>query len=209
MTTEREAVQAFLDMIERTRAARTTEILSGAGKEAAEIVARARAEARARARRAALENRARSDQALSVARAELGTLFRKSSQEAHRVAIAQGTGQLGQTLFERWQRALPRKAWIDGLVGDSLAILPRTGWRIEHPSDLSPAELAEAGEKIERYAGVSPELVAVASIRAGLRIFASSAVLDGSIEGLLARRADVEGRLLAEVDASLRSNDEH
>jgi hypothetical protein len=209
MTTEREPVQAFLDMIESSRRARATEISSQATREAVEIVAHARAEARERARRAVLETRARSDQALAAAHAELGTLLRRSSQDAHRAALAEGAPQLEQALLERWQDPRLRKAWIDGLLADALGILPRTGWRIEHPTDFSPSEFAEASAMLERHSGVSPELVPDANVRAGLRIFASSAVLDGSTQGLLARRADVEGQLLAEVDAGLGRNDEH
>jgi hypothetical protein len=196
-------VRAFLDMIERTRETRTGEILSEAEKEASAIVHQARSEARARGQRAASENRARSETAVSTARAELGTLFRKTSQEAHRLALSEGQKELEQTLHARWQEPASRKAWTLGLVADALAILPRTAFRIEHPPDLAAAELTDVVRSIERHSGVAPTLLPASDIEVGLRISAGSAVLDGTLPGLLARRAEVEGKLLAEVDAGV------
>ncbi len=206
--TQHERAQAFLDMIESTRETRTRKIMSDAAKEAGEIVRGARAEARVRVHRVVLDNRERAESALGAARAEAATLFRKSSQDADRAALSDGTQKLTRLLLARWQRPLERRAWIDNLVADALAVLPRASWRIEHPADLSPAELAEARAEIEKYCGVLPELRIESSIVAGLRIFASAAVLDGTLDGVLVRRAEVEGQLLGEIYELMRGRDE-
>lgn len=207
MTSSDVRVQTFLDMIASTRDARAIELLSQARAEAAEIVRQARADARAAVRRAVAENRARSEQALLAARAELGTIFRRSSQDAHRSALIEGNRLLEQVLVDRWSGPLTRKAWISRLVADAVSILPRVRFRIEHPPDWSPDELASARVEIERHSGALPELVSVGELRAGLKLSATSVILDGTLEGLLSRRYEVEGKLLAEVDADLETRD--
>ncbi len=205
MSDQAQRVGAFLAMIESTREARTSRLLSDARDEAAAIVRRARAEARARVHAAVLESRVRSRADFAAARAELGTLWRKLGQEAHRAALAEGIAQLEHALVRRWRDPGSRRAWIHGLVEDALAILPRASWRIEHPPALLLAELADAAARIAQACGVAPEIVAVADAEAGFRIVAKAAVLDGTVEGLLARRTEVEARLLAEIDAEMEA----
>lgn len=207
MTISGARVQTFLDMIAATRDARVTELSAQARAEADEIVRDARAEARANVRRAVVENRARSEEALAAARAELGTMFRRSSQDAHRSALVDANRLLEQTLLDRWSNALTRQAWIAALVADAVAVLPRVRFRIEHPPDWSPNELGGALGELASHCGVAPELVPASEVGAGLRFSACSAVLDGTLEGLLARRSVVEGKLLAEVDAGLETRD--
>lgn len=190
MKDERERAREFLDMIEHTRQTRTAELLGEARAEAAAIVRRARAEARAEVHRAVLEAREQSARDLDVVRAALGTEGRMLEQDAHRAALEIGMRTLRETLAERWRDPAMRRAWIDALILAARAVLPDAPWRVEHPPGFEPAELTIA-------AATAP----AADIVAGLRISAGSARLDGTIEGLLARRGDVEGRLLAEVDA--------
>lgn len=199
MKDQAERVREFLDMIAATREARRARALGEARDETAAILRRARAEARARMRAAVIECRARAARDLASARAELGTLRRQLEQEAHRAALAEGMGELERTLSRRWKEPRLRRAWIDALVGDALAVLPVASWRIEHPPDFEPRELAEVRGSL----GADVQIAAAADVVAGLRIFAKAVLLDGTIRGLLARRADVEGRLLAEVEAAM------
>lgn len=193
----------FLELIQAARDAQLGELRERAAAEARTLGREARREARERVRAAVVECRARSLRALAQAQAELDTLRRHDAQRAHRIALAEGERRLEDVLCQRWRDAASRRAWIDGLIADAILRLPAGPWRLAYPAALPAAELAEVSKQIEGHAGSPPELEPDAGIVAGLRVAARSAVLDGTIRGLLARRGEVEGRLLAEVDAIL------
>jgi hypothetical protein len=177
---------AFLEMIDATRKARLDEIERRSVDEAREILRRARSEARERVHRAVVENRKRSRRELAAARAELETALRKLSQETHGAALRDGMSELVRVLEARWRDPETRARWIAAAIAGAERLLPKARWRIEHP----------AGVAIDvPGAGAVP-----ADIAAGLRITAGSATLDATLDGLLARRAEVEGRLLHELD---------
>jgi hypothetical protein len=75
-------------------------------------------------------------------------------------------------------------------------------WRIEH----APAWTAEDGAVAATLLGAAGvadfELLADARIDAGLRVTAGRNVVDATLEGLLADRARIEGRLLHNLSGS-------
>lgn len=179
---------AFLAMIASTRESRVAEIERRSSGEVREILRRARSEARERVHRAVVEHRERSRRELAAAKAEIETAFRKLSQETHAAALGDGMKELARTLEARWRDPERRARWIAAALVEAERVLPKARWRVEHPRgetfalDVPDAELVPA------------------EIAAGVRITAGSATLDATIEGLFARRAEVEGRLLRALD---------
>jgi hypothetical protein len=129
--------------------------------------------------------------------------LRKTSQEFHKAALTYGKDEIERVLVSRWQAPHSRKEWILRLVHSALDMLPCAPFHIEHASDLTLPELDELRAEIERRNGSVAGTIPVADARAGLRISARSACLDGTLRGLLARPAEVDGKLLSEIDAQL------
>ena len=99
----------------------------------------------------------------------------------------------------RWSDAASRGTWIGSLVERALRFLRSGAWTVEHPVGWNPSEGAELGDWITRETGAKPTLVPVAEIPAGLRLVAGDTRVDGTIDGLLADRAEIEGHLLGEL----------
>ena len=88
-----------------------------------------------------------------------------------------------------------RRAWIDAIVTAASRVLPRAPWRIAHDPGWPPDERQAVGDRIASELGVAPVFVADAGIVAGLRIAAGGNVVDGTLGGLLADRAEVGAKL--------------
>lgn len=190
-------VETFLAIVERDRAARCNAILRDARERAAALVAEARREARRRVATAVDDDRARSRQRTEAARAELMTRERQLEREVAAKLLARGWERLHALLLERWQVPEDRARWVEGLVADARRLLPHEIWRIQHPSGF--AELDRLERTAHEASGAAPALEADPGIEAGLRIHARGATLDGTLDGLLADRRRVEGRLLREL----------
>ena len=192
----RDEVAAFLAIVERDRAARCDTILNEAQNRAAELTRSARRDAHGRVSTAVRDDRARSHQRVEAARAELATRERQLEREVKTTLLVRGWERLRVELADAWTLAERRARWIDALIADAGRLLPRGSWRIEHPRGL--AELESLSRAAEQASGAVPALEP-ADIEAGLRIHVQGATLDGSLDGLLADRRSVEGRLLREL----------
>lgn len=198
-------VTALEDVVETSREARCHQLLEDAKRGVKETVKRAHRENRARMRAAIEEQRKDMEETLAATRARLATRARQRQQQADKERLDHAWARLGKVLLERWQDADIRRQWILGLVEEALAHLPGDPWRIEHPQGFDPAELASITKRIAEHCGGEPaDFVAVEVARAGLRIIAGGACMDGTVEGLLTDRNRVEAELLA----ALRTNDE-
>lgn len=191
-------VNALEELVESTRNERCRRILEDARRGAEETVKRAHRENRARMRAAIEEQRKRMEETLAATRARLATRARQNRQQADKERLALAWSRLGEALQERWKNPKCRRLWILGLVEDALAHLPRDPWRIEHPERFEAAELSGVNERItEHCGGEPPDIVTREEIRAGLRICAGGACMDGTGEGLLIDRNRIEAELLS------------
>ncbi len=197
-------VNALEEVVESSRDARCRQLLEDAQRSAEETVKRSHRDNRARMRTAIEEQRKHMEETLAATRARLATRTRQRMQQADMKRLDHAWARLGEALLERWQDADSRRQWILGLVEEALAHLPGDPWRIEYPQDFDPAELASITERIAQHCGGEPaDFVAREDARAGLRIVAGGACVDGTVEGLLTDRNRVEAELLA----MLRAND--
>lgn len=195
--------EALIELIAATRNARSAEILEQAQAQADARIRAAFHEARQRVARAIEEERVRARGLLVTNAARLETHNRQRYQDAVRHMLARARHRLGAALQARWNDAAQRRLWLDHLLGQALARLPKAHWRIEHPAGWDSGEIGAWTARIAECSGAAPQLASAADIVAGLRITAGGACLDGTLDGLLADERAVQAQLLAQLEAAL------
>ncbi len=199
MTLERRA-QALLDLVEVDRSAQCGAILEAARARASTVVSEARAEARARIREVFAEERRRAHDRVATAHAKLNTRRRLHDQRRTAALLELGWRRLPDALRARWRDDRTRRLWIAAIVTAASHALPRGEWRIAHEPGWAPDERQAVGGRIASELGAAPVFVADAAIAAGLRIAAGGNVVDGTLGGLLADRAEVGAQLLRHLE---------
>jgi hypothetical protein len=188
--------EALLALIDADRTTRCAAILADARARASALHAEASADARQRMRAAFAEERARRDERVAAARANLQTRRRLASQRRAAALLAQGWQRLPAALMRRWRAPAPRAAWVAQVVAAARALLPQAGWRITCAPGWPEPERDVLVRELAGVLGAAPELVVDPDAGAGLRIAAAGNVIDGTLAGLTADRAEVGARLL-------------
>jgi hypothetical protein len=191
--------QALLDLVGSDRDRRTRELHDAAHAEAAATVGQAHAEARTRVRDAYADARERHQARVVSAQAELATRRRLAQQRHVGALLAEGMNALPGELARRWREPSLRADWVAHVVGAAKAVLPRGAWRIVHAPDWPATERDAIGDALVADLGAPPAFVADPRIGAGLAVSASGNVVDGTLEGLLVDRTEVEAQLLTEL----------
>lgn len=195
--------EGLIELIMATRDARSAEIIDQAREQARARIHAAFQEARQRVSRAIDEERVRARGLLTVNEARLETHNRQRYQDAVQHMLSRARHRLGAALLTRWNAAAQRRQWLEHLLGQALARLPKAHWTIEHPADWDSGEIASWLERVAEHTGVRPTLKNDKRIAAGLRIQAGGACLDGTLAGLLADERAVQAKLLAQLEAAL------
>lgn len=194
---EPRAAERLLDLVATYRTQACARLLAQAGEQAQAILAQARAEARQRVHRAVEEERARLRSEWAAAQAHWQTQRRHQAQARQAALLAEAWQALGAALRRRWDEPATRRAWIAKLLAEARETLPPGEWEIRHPPGLPDDELQRLCAELP---GPS-QCLADAQLSAGLRIRAGHLVLDGSLEGLAAERARLQGELLLALGA--------
>lgn len=194
--------QALLTLVEADRAKKCNAILDEARARVVALLAEAHADARRRMRAAFVEERARRDERVAAARANLQTRRRLASQRRASALLAEGWRKLPAELTRRWRDADARRQWVASVVAGARELLPRSGWRITHAPDWPAAERDALARELAGATGAAPEFVVDANAGAGLRIAAGGNVIDGTLAGLVADRAEIGARLLQLLEAT-------
>lgn len=189
---------ALLELVAQYRARRCAELLEPARAEARRMTRAALAEARRRVHTAIVEERKRQAQEVGAVQAALAT-ERRLAEQHHAVELLEAAWrELRARLAARWDAAPTRAQWIESYLQRAMGALPCAGdgWRIETHPAWSAKERARWTERL-RVEGVAPVAFVDADvIAAGFRVVSGSNVLDATIDGLLADRSQLEGRLL-------------
>ena len=210
---------ALLALVEDYRVRRCAALIEPAREQARSILRAARAEGRRRVRTTVAELRSRLAAEVGAAQARLATERRLAEQRRALAVLREAWSELREALRRRWRDPAARALWLDSQLERALRVLPRERrraaalagpapdqpssddaadqpWQIEHAADWP------ASERDAFLARIAAHGMTVASTRArddidgGLRIRAGANVVDATIDGLLADRAAVEGRLL-------------
>lgn len=193
-------VQGLLEVVETDRKRRCDAIIEEAGARAAATVAEAHAEARARVRSAFSEERRRLEARLAAARARL--LTHQRGRERRRAAdlLAAGSHRLTAALCARWRDPASRKSWAASVIFEAKKALPRGVWLIVHAPGWSDDERDALAVPLASELGAPPQFVVAEAARAGLKVTAAGNVIDGTLDGLTADRAEIGSRLLAALE---------
>jgi hypothetical protein len=193
---------ALLGLIEADRARQCAQILGDANGRAAALRAQAHAEARARMRQAFAEQRLLLRERIAAAQARLATHRRLHEQQRTAALLRLAWEQLPGELLALWQQPASRADWVAHVLASARARMPRGPWRIVHAPDWPGAEQQALAQALVAESGVAPLFEADASVGAGLKIVANGNVIDGTLAGLLADRAEFEARLLHQLESS-------
>ncbi len=203
-TGEEASVAGLLEVVERDREERCRRIRAEAVARVAELVRAERREARRRVTDAVRAERDRAEQRREAVLAELLTREREIEQSVGKALVARCWDRLRAVLVARWGEPISRARWTMTLVEQARKVLPVGTWLVEHPRALLPSEVAA---QIGPASGRAPSLSAKDEIRAGLRLSSEGVTLDGTLQGLLADRSSVEGRLLMELSRASASHE--
>ena len=191
--------QALLDLVEADRAAEVRGDPRRGARAAAALLARgARRGARADARRVRRGARAQRDARIAAARAKLQT-----RQRARPPATRRGAPRRRLAAAARGARCAlarcgqPRARGSHASSPSARAALPNGAWRIAHAPRLARRRARRARARSSPTQPVRADVRARSRrSRAGLKIAAGGNVVDGTLDGLLADRAEIGARLL-------------
>ena len=192
--------RALLDLVETDRTSRIAAILGEAQSRADALYTQARAEARTRLRQAFAEQRALRQERLAAAVARCDTQRRLQTQQHTQALLQLARQRLPGELIACWQSPVQRAAWVAHVVTAACVHVGETSWCITHPQDWPSDEQQALARQLQASGGAAPSFVANNRISAGLRIAAGGNVIDGTVQGLLADRADFEARLLRRLE---------
>jgi F0F1-type ATP synthase delta subunit len=211
---------ALLALVEEYRAKRCAELLDPARSQARTLLRNARAEGRQRVHTTIGEARQRLAGEVGAAQARLATERRLAEQRHAVLVLQQAWSALREALRARWRDAAARRQWLDAHLARALRVLPRERrpaaaeplaapggdgppaeagtviWQVEFAADLGQAEREAFAARIAAAGVANASWQAREDIDGGVRIRAGNNVVDATIEGLLADRAALEGRLL-------------
>jgi len=205
MTLESQA-QALLDLVEADRERQVAAILDQARGRAAALHSQAHAEARKRMREAFAEQRALHRDRLAAATARLATQRRLHEQQRSAGLLQRAWERLPDELLQLWRDPAARAAWVATVIAAATARMPRGPWRIVHASDWPVAEQHTLRAGWPMGPDALPSFEPDAQIRAGLKVAAGGNLIDGTLDGLLADRGDIESRLLRLLESAPAEN---
>ena len=187
----------LLGVVEAYREQECRRLLEGAEQEARELLQQTYRKAQRHLHRRVVSERSRVRARIEAAEAEQTTRERMSRERRHLVLLETAWPRLERALLERWGRPEDRREWVNHFVGEALATLPRQTWPLQHAPDLDAADEESVRVELTPKLEHAPILRADPKIRAGLSIRSGDAVLDATLDGLLADRRRLEARLLA------------
>ena len=199
MNTE-ERARALLALVDEYRESKRAELVGKARAEARALAVEASQLARSRVHEAIGAERKRYQAAVSAAEARLHTRRRLAHQSRQAAMVAAGWQRLRGVLAARWADPGGRRCWVETHLARALAVLPRGDWEVRHAPDWPEAERRERTARLAERAETAVAFVADPSIQAGFRVRTGHNTLDATLDGLLAERKAIEGRLLHHLE---------
>jgi hypothetical protein len=183
-------------------------LIRAADEEAAGIAEAAKRSSRERLRTAVRAMRIERRSRLDKAHARLQAAKRSRQQALQAAMLDEAMTALSGALEKRWHDAKDRQVWCLSLVDEAKDRLEAGQWTIEHPAGWDASADADLADALKSACGALPAFKPDLDIGAGIRIRAGDSCLDGSIDGLLARRARIEAALLALLDDTVTAGAE-
>lgn len=191
-----ERTAALVATVEQYRAERCAELLQPAMAEARTIVKGALTDARRRVTTAIDEERKRLRRDVGAVEASLATERRLVAQQRAVRQLDRAWTALRAALTRRWSEPATRGAWVEAHLARAIECLAHDAeWRIRHHAAWQEHERRDVLESLRRR-GIRAVFEQDPALAAGFVVACGHNVLDASLDGLLADRAGIEGRLL-------------
>jgi hypothetical protein len=187
-------VQRLRDALRRQQEARCREIVANAERQSKQALRDTQQKLFERRRQALRVERQHRAHELLTAKSRIETQERRRAFARHEKVLQMAWPQLLATLEKRWADAEQRHAWCAMVVSEASGALMGTDWVVEHAGDLAKQDRDAITRHLQCASAI---FVACDDITSGLRIRAGTACVDGTAEGLLGDRHDVEALLLA------------
>ena len=197
-------VESLLEAVRARQENQCRQIESAAKQRAERLLRESRRALRERLRQAVNEERRRRASALLEARQRMETVQRRQVQAHYEQLLRNIWPELIKELEHRWSNTEDRRSWCEMLIDEAERLLSAQGWTIEYPEAWSKKDADWLAQLLKKRGLPDPSLRGDPGIKAGLRIRLETACLDGTIDGLLARRTAVEAKLLAAWERQAR-----
>ena len=189
--------EALIEKFQTEASEEAAEILSAAKEQAAAITQQARGKARLKVHEVVEDLRNREEREMAHEAARFETQRRQWHQAGEMKALAEGLTHLDAALTGLWAQKDNRKQWCHNILAIARQHLPAGNWRLEHPADYPQEELVNLTSEIATHTGVEPVSTADDNLQGGLRIYAGTACVDGSIGAMIADRQRTSAKFLS------------
>lgn len=192
-----ERTDALLAVVDDHWRKRCASLLEPAYEEAHNQLVVALDDSHRRVRTALSEERARLNAEVGAVEAALATERRLVSQRQAVHTLQRGWRLLRELLIARWLDPLHRQRWVTSQLQRAADALAGRGenWHVAYEAAWTDSERA-AVQQAYRHRGVNLQCEPRERLVAGLVVTCGHNVLDASLDGLLADRMAIEGRLL-------------
>lgn len=195
-----ERTTALIASVDEYRTERCAALLEPAQAEARTIVKAALADARRRVTTAIDEERKRLRRDVAAAEASLATERRLVAQQRAVRQLGLAWTALRTALADRWNRRATRATWVEAHLARGVECLaPDAEWRVRHHPAWTAEERTLASADLQAR-GIRVVFEEDRTLAAGFVVACGHNVLDASLDGLLADRAAIEGRLLQRLE---------
>ena len=199
-------VQRLRDALRRQQETRCREIVANAKRQSKQAIRDSREKLFERRRQALREERQHRAHELLIAKSRIETQERRRAFAQHEKVLQAAWPLLVATLEKQWADDVQRCAWCDMVVSEASGALMGTDWIVEHPVGLEKKDRDAISRRLEQLQCAPTRFVACDDITSGIRVRAASTCVDGTAEGLLGNRHDVEALLLAAWEQQDRSD---
>lgn len=189
-------IETLLEELKRQEARRCQEIITAAERTARDLRDETRRELLRKRRQAVADERQRRRHALLDAASRIETREQRSAHARYEQVLEAAWPRLLAALQDRWDRAESRRRWSAMLIDEAASVLEARTWTVEHPAQWNADDESWLLEACNDRGIPSPVFLVDPDIGAGLRVRLDDACLDGTLDGLLASRHDVEARIL-------------
>lgn len=191
-------VQRLLDIVRLYQQEQSDALLSEAQRESREVIRQAYQLARNNVHQDIQLTRQHIRDTMAAARAKQHTLMMQQRHTAASSFLEQCWGMLEQSLQARWQQPEYRWAWVTKILSTASAVVPAKEWLVEHPLDWASQEQQQLADQVKTRPDIQLQFNSMSELTAGIRISADGAIVDGSLQGLMADRSAIEALILAQ-----------
>lgn len=197
------AQERLLVLVTQHQNQRCQQILQEAGQQAKVMIETAKRTAKQQIEHALKTEEIRRETALKNVRAQYASELRHSRLSRTRDLLDRGWILFASALLKRWQEPETRREWLVSLIHQSTRLLPVASWFIEHPPQWDSNEWLILHTQLYPDGQEKPLFKSDTQIQAGLRVGCRGAWLDGTQNGIMANRQEIEAQLLARLQSGL------